>query len=93
MSTFFFELPTTGAISFGDFTRDTAGTHASDLIQATSSRAAVRTALKETKRMGAEKDYLRVIKVHLDYHSMASVLTFARSSRITFLTCILSCHV
>ncbi|KZO98781.1 hypothetical protein CALVIDRAFT_478004 [Calocera viscosa TUFC12733] len=67
MSVFYYELPTTGAITFGDLLEDCTGSHTEHISSASSSRAQVRGVLKETKRMGAQKDYLRVIKVMEDY--------------------------
>ncbi|EJU04137.1 pH-response regulator protein palC [Dacryopinax primogenitus] len=67
MSVYYYELPTTGAVTFGDLLDDRTGTHTEDVSNTSSSRAQVRGILKETKRMGAEKDYLRVIKVVEDY--------------------------
>jgi len=67
MSLFYYELPTTGAVTFGDLLEDRSGTHTEHISNASSSRAQVRGILKETKRMGAQKDYLRVIKVMEDY--------------------------
>ena len=66
MSTYSYELPTTGAISFADFCVDQTAsnlytTHISDATQA---RANVRSELKENKRTDhVEKDYLKLIKV------------------------------
>lgn len=67
MSLFYYELPTTGAVTFGDLLEDRTGSHTEHISAASSSRAQVRGVLKETKRMGAQKDYLRVIKVMEDY--------------------------
>ncbi|KZT61984.1 hypothetical protein CALCODRAFT_426793 [Calocera cornea HHB12733] len=67
MSVFYYELPTTGAVTFGDLLDDRTGLHTEHISSASSSRAQVRGILKETKRMGAQKDYLRVIKVMEDY--------------------------
>ncbi|KAG1847433.1 hypothetical protein C8R48DRAFT_837134 [Suillus tomentosus] len=58
MSTYLYELPTTGTISFGDFCVDTTAF----------TRADLRGVLKVTKRTGTDdKDYLRLIKVLDDY--------------------------
>lgn len=70
MSTYLYELPTTGAISFGDFCVDTTASNAytSHIAEATQARANLRGALKVTKRTDTdEKDYLRLIKVLDDY--------------------------
>jgi hypothetical protein len=63
MSSFLFELPTTGAISFADFCVDSDGLYTLQLAEATQARANVRAALKESKRTDGEKDYLRLVKV------------------------------
>ncbi|KAG1821225.1 BRO1 domain-containing protein [Suillus variegatus] len=70
MSTYLYELPTTGAISFGDFCVDTTASnaYASHIAEATQARANLRGVLKVTKRTGTDdKDYLRLIKVLDDY--------------------------
>ncbi|KAL0956836.1 hypothetical protein HGRIS_002948 [Hohenbuehelia grisea] len=70
MSTYLYELPTTGAIAFSDFCVDQSiskayTAHISDTTQA---RANLRALLKESKRTDDdEKDYLRVVKVLDDY--------------------------
>ena len=63
MSTFLFELPTTGAISFSDFCIDQTGAYTTFISDATQARANLRTALKESKRTDGEKDYLKLVKV------------------------------
>ncbi|KAF7970386.1 hypothetical protein HWV62_24249 [Athelia sp. TMB] len=63
MSTYHYELPTTGAISFADFCVDESSSYAVAISEATQARANLRTALKESKRDHGEKDYLRLIKV------------------------------
>ncbi len=65
MSTFLYELPTTGAISFADICTDLTADRAytSHLAETTQSRANLRGVLKETKRTDGEKDYLRIVKV------------------------------
>ncbi|KAG2089843.1 BRO1 domain-containing protein [Suillus discolor] len=70
MSTYLYELPTTGAISFGDFCVDTTASnaYASHIAEATQARANLRGVLKVTKRTDTDdKDYLRLIKVLDDY--------------------------
>lgn len=68
MSTYLYELPTTGAISFAQFCIDQTAnnsytTHISDSTQA---RANLRDALKESKRADhGEKDYLKLVKARL----------------------------
>ena len=66
MSTYLYELPTTGAISFADFCADhsAAKNYSSHITDATLQRASLRAALKESKRTeGDERDYLRQVKV------------------------------
>jgi hypothetical protein len=64
-SMFVFELPTTGSVSFGDLCIDKANAYTARIADATSARANVRAILKESKHSDSEKDYLRVVKVHL----------------------------
>lgn len=66
MTTYLYELPTTGAISFGDFCVDTTTSNAwaSHIAEATQARANLRGILKEIKHAD-DKDYLRLIKVRL----------------------------
>ena len=73
MSTFLYELPTTGAISFADVCIDHTVDHiyTPRIAQTTQSRANLRGALKETKRTDGEKDYLRIVKVGMDVGSVA----------------------
>jgi hypothetical protein len=66
MTTYLYELPTTGAISFRDFCVDDTATnaYASHIAEATQARANLRGILKEIKRTDTDdKDYLRLIKV------------------------------
>ena len=78
MSTYQFELPTTGSISFGDFCLDSSrGAHARDISSTTQHRANLRGVLKETKRTDGEKDFLRIIKVLAFKHTVNST-THAR---------------
>lgn len=67
MSTYLYELPTTGAISFQDFCVDQSASYSSQLAEATQARANLRAVLKESKRTDGEKDFLRVVKVGLRY--------------------------
>lgn len=65
MSTYLYELPTTGAISFADFCSDQSGnkSYGSFISESTQVRANLRAVLKESKRTDDnEKDYLRVVK-------------------------------
>ncbi|THH07140.1 hypothetical protein EW145_g3583 [Phellinidium pouzarii] len=65
MSTYLYELPTTGAISFADFCVDKTASYTSNIGDATQARANLRAALKESKRADGDKDFLRVVKVQL----------------------------
>ncbi|KAF4567321.1 hypothetical protein EYR40_006318 [Pleurotus pulmonarius] len=70
MSTYLYELPTTGAISFADFCSDQSNnkSYVSFISESTQVRANLRAALKESKRTDDnEKDYLRVVKVLDEY--------------------------
>ncbi|KDQ21579.1 hypothetical protein BOTBODRAFT_207657 [Botryobasidium botryosum FD-172 SS1] len=67
MTSFRYELPTTGAIAFHDFCIDPTNVHNVHLADATTARASVRAVLKENKRMDGDKDHLRVIKALDDY--------------------------
>ena len=64
MSSYFFELPTTGAISFSEFCQDLTASYVSDIADTTEARANLRAALKESKRTDdSEKDFLKLVKV------------------------------
>jgi hypothetical protein len=63
MSTYLYELPTTGATSFADFCTDETSSYAAHISRATQARADLRGALKESKRDHGEKDYLKLVKV------------------------------
>ncbi|TDL26176.1 hypothetical protein BD410DRAFT_716479 [Rickenella mellea] len=67
MSTYLYELPTTGAISFGDFCIDRTNSYTIQIAECTQARANLRAALKESKRTDGEKDYLKLVKVLDDY--------------------------
>ncbi|OJA20073.1 hypothetical protein AZE42_02479 [Rhizopogon vesiculosus] len=70
MTTYLYELPTTGSISFADFCVDSTASnaYASHIAEATQARANLRGTLKEIKRTDTDdKDYLRLIKVLDDY--------------------------
>ncbi|KAH9858455.1 hypothetical protein C2E23DRAFT_798664 [Lenzites betulinus] len=68
MSSYLYELPTTGAVSFADACVDSTATYTADIADATEARANLRAALKESKRTDqGEKDYLRLVKVLDDY--------------------------
>jgi hypothetical protein len=63
MSTYLYELPTTGAVSFADFCNDQTGSYSAQISEVTQTRANLRGVLKENKRAGDnEKDYLRLVK-------------------------------
>lgn len=66
MSTYLYELPTTGAISFSNFCVDQTASYNAAIADATQARANLRAALKESKRTDGEKDYLRLVKVLYD---------------------------
>lgn len=78
MSTYLYELPTTGAISFAEFCLDDAASYAASISEATQARANLRTALKESKRDHGEKDYLRLIKVRGTSFRIVRSFTFHR---------------
>ncbi|KAI0373938.1 hypothetical protein BV20DRAFT_936502 [Pilatotrama ljubarskyi] len=68
MSSYLYELPTTGAISFADVCVDSTATYITDIADTTEARANLRAALKESKRTDqGEKDYLRLVKALDDY--------------------------
>ncbi|KAI0633225.1 BRO1 domain-containing protein [Trametes polyzona] len=68
MTSYLYELPTTGAISFGEVCIDSTATYTADIADTTEARANLRAALKESKRTDqGEKDYLRLVKVLDDY--------------------------
>ena len=52
MTSYLYELPTTGAISFGDFLYDKSASYISEISDTTEARANLRAALKESKRTG-----------------------------------------
>lgn len=63
MSTYLYELPTTGAISFAEFLRDDSTSYIADIAESTEARANLRAILKESKRTDdGEKDYLKLVK-------------------------------
>ena len=62
MTSYLYELPTTGAISFADVCVDSTATYTADIADATEARANLRAVLKESKRTD-EKDHLRLVKV------------------------------
>ena len=69
MTSYLYELPTTGAISFAEFCTDATATYTADIADATEARANLRSALKESKRTDrGEKDDLKLVKVSLNSH-------------------------
>ncbi|KAJ3902218.1 BRO1 domain-containing protein [Lentinula edodes] len=67
MTTFLYDLSTTGAISFSDIINDPTNSFTRRLSEATQMRSRLRGALKESKRTDGEKDYLTIIKIIDDY--------------------------
>ncbi|OCB87336.1 hypothetical protein A7U60_g5475 [Sanghuangporus baumii] len=67
MTTYLYELPTTGAISFSDFCVDKTSSYNMSIADATQARANLRAALKESKHTDGERDFLRLVKVVDDY--------------------------
>jgi hypothetical protein len=64
MSSYIYELPTTGSIVFSDILVDETGQFTHNIANATLARSNLRGALKESKRTDeAEKDHLSIIKV------------------------------
>lgn len=65
MSTYLYELSTTGAISFADFCVDQSANtiYTRHISETTQIRANLRGALKEIKRTDGEKDNLNLVKV------------------------------
>ena len=64
MSSYLYELPTTGAISFADVCVDATATYTVDIADTTEARANLRATLKESKRTdNGEKDFLKLVKV------------------------------
>ncbi|TBU31710.1 BRO1 domain-containing protein [Dichomitus squalens] len=68
MTSYLYELPTTGAISFADACLDSTATYTADIADTTEARANLRATLKESKRTdNSEKDYLKLVKVLDEY--------------------------
>ena len=66
MTSYIYDLPTTGSISFSDFAIDTTegNVYTSWIAEATQARANMRGVLKQSRRTDSEdRDYLRIIKV------------------------------
>ncbi|KAI8994011.1 BRO1 domain-containing protein [Trametes punicea] len=85
MTSYLYELPTTGAISFADVCTDPTATYIADIADTTEARANLRAVLKENKRTDQnEKDYLRLVKVLDDYipklHGLLSCISNAEIS-------------
>ncbi len=81
MTTFLYELPTTGAISFADFCvdRSLGNSYTTHIANATQSRANLRGVLKENKRTDGEKDYLKIVKVIQCCHTVGPNSTHIRT--------------
>ncbi|KAF8828615.1 hypothetical protein HHX47_DHR3000296 [Lentinula edodes] len=75
MTTFLYDLSTTGAISFSDIINDPTNSFTRRLSEATQMRSRLRGALKESKRTDGEKDYLTIIKMitFLNYRVSSTV--------------------
>ncbi|CAG7854766.1 SubName: Full=Uncharacterized protein {ECO:0000313/EMBL:CCA66326.1} [Serendipita indica DSM 11827] len=68
MSSYVYELPTTGNVVFSEFILDQTGQYSHAIGNATVARTNLRAVLKESKRTDeGEKDYLRIVKVIDDY--------------------------
>lgn len=64
MSTYLYELPTTGAVFFAGVCEDPTVSYTTAIADATETRANLRAALKESKRADdGGKDYLKLVKV------------------------------
>lgn len=64
MSSYLYELPTTGAISYSEFCNDQTASFIVEVAETTEARANLRAALKEFKRAeDNERDYLKLVKV------------------------------
>ncbi|KAK0505098.1 BRO1 domain-containing protein [Armillaria luteobubalina] len=88
MTTFLYELPTTGAISFADFCvdRSLGNSYTTHIANATQSRANLRGVLKENKRTDGEKDYLKIVKILDDYiPQLCSIISCAAHDEISLL--------
>ncbi|KAK0476744.1 BRO1-like domain-containing protein [Armillaria novae-zelandiae] len=89
MTTFLYELPTTGAISFADFCVDRSlrNSYTTHIANATQSRANLRGVLKENKRTDGEKDYLKIVKILDDYvPQLCSIISCAAHDEISLQT-------
>ena len=77
MSTYSYELPTTGAIFFAGVCEDKTGSYTTEIAEATEARANLRAALKESKRVDdGGKDYLKLVKVNrAPTHFLEHILT------------------
>lgn len=85
MSSYLYELPTTGAISFAEFCHDQSAEYIAELAETTEARANLRAALKEFKRTDDhEKDNLKLVKVLDDYiPRLHGVLACVDSGEVT----------
>lgn len=74
MSSYLYELPTTGAISFSEFCLDQTASYVVELAETTEARANLRVALKEFKRAeDSERDYLKLVKVSVPFQVSGSM--------------------
>ncbi|CAD6570078.1 MAG: hypothetical protein CYPHOPRED_003733 [Cyphobasidiales sp. Tagirdzhanova-0007] len=65
---YYYSLPTTGAIKFASLLSDPSNAHAADLARATNARGRVRSALKEARRSeGGNKDWSRCAAALQEY--------------------------
>ncbi|TCD68285.1 hypothetical protein EIP91_011251 [Steccherinum ochraceum] len=84
MGSYFYELPTTGAISFADFCHDDTTSYVSFIAETTEARANLRATLKESKRSDGEKDNLKLVKVLDDYiPKLCGILACVKSGELT----------
>ncbi|THH28751.1 hypothetical protein EUX98_g5447 [Antrodiella citrinella] len=84
MSSYLYELPTTGAISFAEFCQDDTACYVSFIAEATESRANLRATLKESKRSDGEKDNLKLVKVLDEYlPKLCGILACVKSGDLT----------
>lgn len=68
MSSYVYELPTTGSVVFSEILVDETGKYTHAIANATLARSNLRAALKESKRTDeGEKDHLKIIKVVDEY--------------------------
>lgn len=71
MSSYLYELPTTGAVSFADICQglstDATLGYVTEIAETTEARANLRVVLKENRRTDSEeRDHLKIVKVRND---------------------------